>query len=155
PRRGFRRRHAEHRNEDDPAGHLLGPQLAHEPQDRHLTGVLVAVVPGEDEHGGPVAAGHDGDGHHEVRPPAEVVRVRDVQVAVLLAGPAVIDRGPDRRRHAGPLGYSSQPLRYSRRMYWSASGALRAFSFDASQTSFLPVRYATLPRWLVSVSQPE
>jgi len=47
------------------------------------------------------------------------------------------------------------PLAYSRRMYWSASGAFDARRWVASQISFLPTRYATLPRWFASVSQPE
>src|SRR5882757_3632458 len=50
---------------------------------------------------------------------------------------------------------SSQPLRYSRRMYWSASGAFVAAILAASHVSFLPTRYATFPRWFASVSQPE
>ena len=34
----------------------------------------------------------------------------------------------------------SHPLRYGRRMYWSASGALVAFSVFGSHSSFLPTR---------------
>ncbi len=53
------------------------------------------------------------------------------------------------------LSYTSfQPLRYSRRMNASASGQPFAFIVAASHSSFLPARYATLPRWFASVSQP-
>src|SRR5205807_10277455 len=42
----------------------------------------------------------------------------------------------------GSLGetHNSHPLRYSRRMYWSASGAFVARILAASHVSFLPVR---------------
>src|SRR5581483_4439577 len=51
--------------------------------------------------------------------------------------------------------YSSHPLRYSRLTYFSASAALVTRILSASHSIFLPTRYATLPRWFASVSQPE
>ena len=66
--------------------------------------------------------------------------------------------GPLRLRFAIPIGLhhalSSQPLRYSRRMYWSASGQFVARSFRASHSIFLPTRSATLPSSTNSVSRP-
>ena len=50
---------------------------------------------------------------------------------------------------------SRQPLRYSRRMYKSASGAFGHRISTAFHTSFLPTRNATLPRRFDSVSHPE
>jgi len=46
------------------------------------------------------------------------------------------------------------PSRYVRRMYWSASGQSTAFMFSASQVIFRPVRNATTPSMLCSISRP-
>ena len=51
--------------------------------------------------------------------------------------------------------YRVQPSRYSRRMKASASGQPVALRFLASQSSFLPVRRATLHKRAASVSAPE
>ena len=64
-----------------------------------------------------------------------------------------------RRRHnlrapPRPSPYSDQPGRYSRFRKRSASGALGIFMFFASHSIRFPARYATLPRWLASVSGP-
>ncbi len=49
---------------------------------------------------------------------------------------------------------SFQPWRYSRRRNRSASGAFGMRIVFAFHSSFLPERYATLPRWFASVSGP-
>src|SRR5688572_5794063 len=67
-------------------------------------------------------------------------------------------RWKSRSARAGPtlhLHPNVHPSRYSRRINRSASGQFVALRFFASHSSFLPARYATFPRWLASVSQPE
>ena len=66
---------------------------------------------------------------------------------------------PDRRlrpvHHFNPIHQASdQPSRGSRRKKRSASGAFVAVRAAASHSNVFPTRYATLPRWFASVSQP-
>src|SRR5438105_58227 len=49
---------------------------------------------------------------------------------------------------------SVHPLRYSRRRNCSASAAFGMRIAAVSHWSFLPARYATLPRWFASVRRP-
>lgn len=76
-------------------------QFAAELEDRDLAGILVAVIAGHRQDrrsivvsiansvavivGVPIAVLNHGDRHHQIRPTAEVVRVRNAQMPVLLA----------------------------------------------------------------------
>ena len=84
-------------------GVQAGLEFLQEPQGGHLTLVLVAVVPGEDEHGRPVAVRDLRDVDEGARPAGGVRDLRKRQVADLLPGAREVDGAADGRvDHARP-----------------------------------------------------
>ncbi len=98
----LRRRRGEHRDHDHAAGDLLGLQLLEQAQRGDLALVLVAVVPGEHEHGRPVAVRDRRDVDERARPAGRVRDLREREVPDLLAGSGEVDRAGDGMAHAAP-----------------------------------------------------
>lgn len=98
----------QHRDDDHPARHLLGLQLLQQPHGRHLAFVLVAMVAGQHQHGGPVALRNAADVDESTGPTGGVGDLVDAQVANLLArGLQVNAAGNGRGTHGvDSIGYA-------------------------------------------------
>ena len=145
PRVRLRRGGREHRDDRDAPRDLLGLQLLDQPQRRDLALVLVAVVPGEDEHVRPVAVRDRRDRDEGARPAAGVRDLRELEPAELLARSREVDRAgdlggrvtrvrpaPRRPRPPSPRAADRRPRRCARTRSGSASGSAAARRCRAS-----------------------